>query len=151
VVDETVRLIGIDTPETVDPDESLQCGGLEATSMALALTFSAPVDTDGNGLLDGEGGVGTVVALQTDRSQDLRDRYDRALAFVDIVDEIPVAAGDSVFDLGKRIIAAGLGTVYQFDKRFARQGQYQAVQDAAEASLLGSWGACDPNSFDTSR
>ena len=70
---ETVRLIGIDTPDG--------CGGPEALALALALTFSAPVDTDADGLLDVHGGTGALVDLQTDRSQDVRDDSGRLLAY----------------------------------------------------------------------
>ena len=62
----TVRLIGIDTPETVKPGTPVECGGKEATSHMLSLTFSAPQDTDVDGLLDREGGYGARVMLTKD-------------------------------------------------------------------------------------
>src|SRR3954454_2847872 len=52
----TVRLIGIDTPETKKPGVAIECGGREAASRMLDLAFSAPQDTDADGLFDGEGG-----------------------------------------------------------------------------------------------
>jgi micrococcal nuclease len=59
---ETVRLLGVDTPETVDPDEPVQCYGPEAS----AYTKAALTDR--------------VVRLETD--VETRDRYGRLLAYV---------------------------------------------------------------------
>jgi hypothetical protein len=91
---ETVRLIGIDTPGG--------CGGPEALGLALALTFSTPVDTDADGLFDVHGGTGALVDLQTDRSQDVRDDAGRLLAYVDVIEDIPPVAGTRGYDVGKR-------------------------------------------------
>ncbi len=61
--DERVRLIGIDTPETVDPRKPVQCFGKEASDHTKALLPA-----------------GTVVRLE--RDAEARDRYDRLLAYV---------------------------------------------------------------------
>jgi endonuclease YncB( thermonuclease family) len=61
--DERVRLIGIDTPETVDPRKPVQCFGKEASDHTKALLPP-----------------GTVVRLERDAEP--RDRYDRLLAYV---------------------------------------------------------------------
>lgn len=47
-----VRLIGIDTPETKRPGTAVECGGKEATSNMLRLSFTSARDSDGGGLLD---------------------------------------------------------------------------------------------------
>jgi micrococcal nuclease len=60
----TVRVVGIDTPETKDPRRPVQCFGREASAQAEAL-------------LDGQD-----VWLATDPTQDRYDRYDRLLAHV---------------------------------------------------------------------
>jgi micrococcal nuclease len=61
--DERVRLIGIDTPETVDPREPVQCFGKEASAYTKHLLPP-----------------GTIVRLE--RDVEARDRYDRLLAYV---------------------------------------------------------------------
>ena len=61
--DERVRLIGVDTPETVDPRKPVQCYGKEASDHT-------------KGLLP----AGTAVRLE--RDAEARDRYDRLLAYV---------------------------------------------------------------------
>jgi hypothetical protein len=75
----TVRLIGIDTRETKKPGVAVECGGKAATSRMLARSFSAPADSDGDGLFDDEGGDGRHIVLRTDPTQDLFDRYDRLI------------------------------------------------------------------------
>jgi micrococcal nuclease len=142
---ERVRLIGIDTPETRDPGTPVECGGPEATAGMLFLTFSQPADTNADGILDQEGGLGALVELQTDRSQDLRDSFGRALAFADVVADIPPAAGTAGYDLGRTMIFAGLSPVFVFERRFARHGAYVAAEQDARASNRGSWSACGGN------
>ena len=58
-----MRLIGIDTPETVDPRKPVQCFGKEASAHTHDLLPP-----------------GTVVRLE--RDVEARDRYDRLLAYV---------------------------------------------------------------------
>ena len=53
-----VRLVGIDTPETKDPGRPVECGGRRADSNMRALSFTAPRDTNGDGLFDTDGGKG---------------------------------------------------------------------------------------------
>jgi endonuclease YncB( thermonuclease family) len=66
--EERVRLLNIDTPETVHPTEPVECGGPEASEAISGLL--AP---------------GDVVVLEFD--QEMRDRYDRLLAGV-FVDDV---------------------------------------------------------------
>lgn len=73
----TLRLLGLDTPETRQPGVSVECGGKEATSSMLNLAFTGSTDTDSDGLLDSEGGTGVRVDLTTDPTQDSRDAFGR--------------------------------------------------------------------------
>ena len=61
--DERVRLIGVDTPESVDPRKPVQCFGKEASAFTTQLLPP-----------------GTVVRLE--RDVEARDRFDRLLAYV---------------------------------------------------------------------
>ncbi|WP_172456959.1 thermonuclease family protein, partial [Nocardia farcinica] len=63
--EDTVRVLGIDTPETEHPNIPVECWGPEAAAFA------------SNEL------AGRRVSLSTDPAQDERDRYKRLLAFVD--------------------------------------------------------------------
>ena len=61
---ETLRLIGVDTPETVDPDQPPECFGAEASAHTKELLP-----------------VGTAVRLT--RDVEARDRYDRLLVYLE--------------------------------------------------------------------
>src|SRR4029078_11219764 len=70
---ETVRIIGIDTPEVVHPSKPEACFGAEATAFARET-------------LDGQ-----AVTLELDPTQEERDRFDRLLAHVPAGDRLYAA------------------------------------------------------------
>ena len=116
----TVRLIGIDTPETKRPSVPVECGGTRATATMQRLAFQR--------------GRGRLVTLVGDPSQDATDRYGRTLAFVDTEEK---------GDLGRLMVRAGLATVYVHEQPFARMGRYEEASAAAEAGSAGVWSRCD--------
>ena len=63
-VEETVRLIGIDTPETVHPNKPVECFGQEASERMKEL-------------VEGKG-----VNIMFDKTQGMRDKYGRLLLYV---------------------------------------------------------------------
>ena len=63
---ETIRLIGVDTPETVDPRKAVEAFGIEASDFTEANLF------------------GEMVMLAVD--WDLRDKYGRQLAYIYLTD-----------------------------------------------------------------
>jgi micrococcal nuclease len=111
----TVRLLGIDAPET--HGATAECGGRAATRQ---LSRLAP--------------AGSRVRLVTDsRSGDTRDRYGRLLAFVD----------GPRGDLGEHQLRAGLAYVYRYrDRRFSRLDRYRRAQDRARAHRRAAWSGC---------
>jgi micrococcal nuclease len=113
--DEHVRLIGIDTPETVDPRKPVQCFGKEASRRTAALLP-----------------VGTPVRLE--RDVEARDRYGRLLAYVYRVADgtfVNLALAEEGFALSLTIPPN-----VAYADRFAA-----AVADARRAGR-GLWGAC---------
>ena len=117
----TVRLIGIDTPETKKPGTPVECGGREATSNMQRLAF--------------KGGKGRRVRVTTDPTQDRRDRYGRLLAYV------KSARGS----LAAAQLRAGWAAVYVFADPFAQLGSFQAAETTARAQARGAWGQCGGN------
>jgi micrococcal nuclease len=114
---ETVRLIGIDTPETHRPNTPVECGGPQATD---AMTRRAR--------------PGTQVTLVTDPTQDRRDRYGRLLAYVDRADGV---------DLGRAQVRDGWADVYVYeDRAFKRLAAYRAAARKARDAHQGANGAC---------
>jgi endonuclease YncB( thermonuclease family) len=137
---ETVQLLGVEAPEALGA-----CGAPQATALLLALTFSAPADANGDGILETAGGLGALVDLETDRSQPVRDADGRLLAYVDVTGDVPPFGDQGGYDLGEKAIAAGLASVSVLDDgtAFARQDRYEQAESAAQAAQAGSWSACD--------
>ena len=108
---EQVQLIGIDAREP--PSE---CYGQEATAQAQKLA------------------LGKKVVLAMDRSQGLRDRSRRLLAYVDLLPKR--------VDLGRRLIAGGFAAVSPPSRSFRRLPSYRAAERAAKGAKAGLWLAC---------
>ena len=117
----TVRLIGIDTPETKKPGTPVECGGREATSNMRRLSFKR--------------GKGRRVKVTTDPTQDRRDRYGRLLAYV------KSARGS----LAGAQLRAGWAAVYVFADPFAQLGSFQAAEATARTHARGVWSKCGGN------
>jgi len=132
---QVIRLLGIDTPESVRPGTPVECGSLEAKDLMLRLVYTRPRDTDGDGLADREGGRGRRLVLARDRSQDDADRYGRLLRYVRV--------RGARRTLEERILAAGWAAVYVFhDRRFARFDTFVAAARAAKRARRGVYRHC---------
>jgi micrococcal nuclease len=106
----TVRLIGVDTPETVDPREPIQYFGKEASDFTTQLA------------------TGRRVRLEFD--QDRTDRYGRTLAYVYLQPENLL--------LNAEIIRQGYGFAYtQFP--FRMLSQFRALEREAREAGRGLW------------
>jgi micrococcal nuclease len=112
---EKVRLIGIDTPETVKPNAPVECFGPEASAFT-------------KGLLP----EGTPLLLE--RDVEARDDYGRLLAYVH-------RAEDGLF-VNLEIVAKGYGNLLTFPPNVAHVEDFRAAARAAEAADLGLWGGC---------
>ena len=118
--DTTVRLLGINTPETVKPNSPVECFGPEASEFMKAV-------------LDGKR-----VTLEFDESQGRLDKYGRTLAYV----WLPMESGG--LDLINRDLVAG-GFAYQRQygaQPVTWQSELIEAQRQARDSKTGLWGAC---------
>lgn len=113
---ERIRLIGVDTPETVKPDAPVDCYGPEAS----AFTTSALPE-------------GSTVWLEDDASQGDADRYDRLLRYV--------WSPDGTM-LNEQLVAGGYGREDTYDDAYRYRDRFVAAEASAEASRVGLWGAC---------
>ena len=112
--DEKVRIIGLDSPETNKPGTPVECFAREATAAARRLLP-----------------IGTAIRLQTDPTQDSRDRYDRLLAHVILPDGRLFA---------EVMIEAGFATHYIYDNvPSIYADRLSAAQDRAIAAEAGLW------------
>jgi micrococcal nuclease len=117
----TLRLIGIDTPETVHPTEPIECFGPEATLFATRRL------------------LGERAALEYDRSQGRLDYYDRTLAYVWTTDGEPR-------QFNRDVVRRGYALEYTYDDPYLWQREFQRAQSAAVAQRLGVWRCPDPGS-----
>jgi micrococcal nuclease len=117
--EETVRYIGIDTPETVKPDTPVQCGGPKAHAV--------------NERLVG----GRTVTLRFDAEQ--RDVYGRLLAYVDL----PAAsAGRDPLFVNAELVRRGLARTLTIPPNDSFAGLFARLAASAGAAGRGLWGHC---------
>ena len=112
---EDVRLIGIDTPETVDPRRPVGCFGPEASAYAKHLLS------------------GRRVLLRYDR--ELHDRYGRFLAYVWL-------SGSRQLFVNAELVRRGYARSYPFPPNTAHAGLFAALERRAALAGRGLWSAC---------
>ena len=119
---ETVRLLGIDTPETVAPNRPVECFGPEASARAKELLPE-----------------GTEVVLELDPTQDRRDRYDRMLAYVHLDDH----ADRGPESVNRMLVEGGYAEAYVYERPFAYTDEFLGSERGARVAGRGMWSACD--------
>jgi len=113
---ETVRLIGVDAPETVHPTKPVQCHGPEA-SAHLADVLPR----------------GTRVSVA--RDAEARDRYGRLLAYV-------VRESDGLF-VNLDLVTGGWATTLAIEPNIAHAQTFATAAEDARRAARGLWGACE--------
>lgn len=114
-VEERVRLLGIDTPESVDPRSPVECFGKEAAAHTELLLPP-----------------GTPVRLV--RDVEARDRYERLLAYV-------YRADDDTF-VNLRLLQDGYAMVLTYPPNVAHSDEFTAAAAEARQAGRGLWSAC---------
>lgn len=109
---ETIRIIGINTPETVDPRKPVECFGQEASTRA-------------HELLDNQ-----TVTLEADATQGEHDKYNRLLRYVFLADGS---------DFGKQMITEGYAYEYTYSTAYNYQKEYKSTQEEAQTAKRGLW------------
>ena len=115
---ERVRLLGMDTPETVHPSKPVQCYGKRASAKVTALL------------------LGKRVRLEGDRSQGNRDRYGRLLRY----GRMP-----SGTNLNRYLVATGYAGEYTYGSPSRYHASFKAAERQAREAGRGLWGACPRN------
>ncbi|OGG41600.1 hypothetical protein A2837_00200 [Candidatus Kaiserbacteria bacterium RIFCSPHIGHO2_01_FULL_46_22] len=111
-ISETIRMIGVDTPETVHPSKAVQCFGVEASSQTKSWL------------------VGQSVRLEIDSSQGERDKYGRMLAYV--------FRADGLF-INQELIAKGFAYEYTYNLPYKYQAEFKAAEEKARTDKQGLW------------
>ncbi len=107
-----IRLIGINTPEVVDPRQPVQCFGKEASDKA-------------KGSLTNQN-----VRLEADSSQDDKDKYGRLLRYV--------WREDGLF-YNLEMIKLGYAFEYTYFLPYKYQAEFKNAQNYASSNKLGLW------------
>ncbi len=107
---EEVRLIGVDTPETEDPNEEIEPMGPEASAYAESRLTGARVELE----------------FDVERF----DQYGRLLAYV--------YAGGQMFN--EDLVEEGYAQAYPYEPNTRYADRFAAAQEQAKASGLGIWG-----------
>lgn len=118
LIDKTVikvRLLGINTPESVDPRKGIECYGPEA-SMYLKETLH-----------------NHNVRLEVNPDRELKDKYGRYLLYV--------YRDDGLF-VNKDLIEKGYAHEYTYGKAYMYQKEFRAAEGTAQSAKLGLWGVC---------
>jgi micrococcal nuclease len=109
-----VRYIGIDTPETVDPRQDVQCFGREASAFNTQLV------------------AGRVVELEKDVSE--TDQFGRLLRYVHV---------DGAM-VNEQLVRQGYARASSYPPDVRHEGRFRTLESEARASGAGLWapGAC---------
>lgn len=108
-----IRVLGIDTPETVHPDKPVECMGPQASAFTGELAAS-----------------GTTITLITDHRADTWDDYDRRLGHVMIAET----------NLAHELLVRGLARATTFPHSLV--SAYADAQATAQHNHLGMWSQC---------
>src|SRR3989339_635810 len=109
---QTIRLIGLNTPETVDPRKPVECFGKEASDKAKEIL------------------TGKEVRIEKDPGQGDYDKYNRLLTYVFLEDGT---------NFNKYMIEQGLGYEYTYNLPYKYQKEFKTAQEQAKSQKRGLW------------
>jgi micrococcal nuclease len=118
----TMRLIGINTPETVDPRKKVECFGKEASGKAKELLVK-----------------GTSVRIENDITQNTIDKYGRMLGYIFIPNNPNGLSSSTELFFNKYMIEEGFAYEYTYDKTYIYQKEFREAQIEAKALERGLW------------
>lgn len=110
--EETLRLIGMNTPETVDPRTTVECFGKEASNKAKELLS------------------GKRVRLEFDEGQGMLDKYQRTLVYIYTEDGVM---------FNEWMIKNGYAYEYTYDEAYKYQAEFKAAEKYARENEMGLW------------
>ncbi len=108
----TIRMLGIDTPETVDPRKKPQCYGKEASDKTKELL------------------TGYSVTIKTDSTQNILDKFGRILAYIDREDGLSI---------NQYLLENGYAREYTYSKKYEKQNAFKILETNAKEEKKGLW------------
>jgi len=130
--EDTVRLVGVDTPEVRGTTDPTEFEGVSDTDAGRDCLRSAGDDA---ARFATDALLGEAVGIAVDPETDRRDRYDRLLAYV--------VADDQLFNY--RLVASGHARVYD-QSPFSRKIRFLDAERRARQNRRGLWRCVDPDS-----
>lgn len=109
---EVLRLIGINTPETVDPRTPVECFGKEASNKSKEVL------------------TGKKVSIEADSTQDNLDKYNRPLRYVYLEDGT---------NFNKMMIEEGYAYEYTYNTPYKYQADFKEAERKAKEEKKGLW------------
>ena len=121
----TVRMLGMDTPETVDPRKPVQCYGPEASAETKSLLSGHSIR----------------LAFNPDRER--KDKYGRYLAYVYIAG--PSSRPNDELFVNKFLLENGYAREYSYSKSkpYSFVDEFKGAEAAAKEAKKGLWGKCE--------
>lgn len=107
-----IRLLGIDTPETVDHRKPIQCFGKQASLVTKELLNNKNI------------------SLKFDSEREQKDKYGRYLAYVYRQDGL---------DINKYLIEKGYAREYTYGKPYLRKKEFKKIEKQAKENGIGMW------------
>ena len=114
--DITVRMLGINTPETVDPRKAPECFGHEASDETKRLLG------------------GKKVQLHFNPNRELKDKYGRYLAYT--------YREDGLF-VNEELLKQGFAKEYTYGSAYIFQHEFRGIEASAQKDKKGLWGVCE--------
>ena len=111
----TVRILGINTPETVDPRKAPECFGHEASDETKSLLGNRKVQ------------------LHFNPNRELKDKYGRYLAYV--------YRDDGLF-VNEELLKNGFAREYTYGTAYSFQQEFRAIEADAQKEKRGLWNTC---------
>ncbi|MEN9524178.1 MAG: hypothetical protein RL536_247 [Candidatus Parcubacteria bacterium] len=118
----TVRMLGIDTPESVDPRKQVQCYGQEASLETKNLL------------------MGKNVRLTLNPNREEKDKYGRYLAYVYLRSG---ANEETDLFVNEFLLKNGYAREYTYGKTYMYQEEFKKIENDAKEAGRGLWGACE--------
>jgi micrococcal nuclease len=109
-----VRMLGIDTPETLDPRKGVECFGHEASDKTKEILSNKQI------------------GLDLDSSQEEIDKFNRLLAYVYL---------DHQF-INKYLLENGFAREYTYNKAYKFQKDFKKAEKEAKNNKIGLWKSC---------
>jgi micrococcal nuclease len=109
----TIRMLGIDTPETIDPRKPIQCFGMEASDKTKEMLSEQSM------------------RLKTDKTQSILDKYGRVLAYVYLEDGR---------HLNEFLLKEGYAHEYTYGKSYQMKKEFKKLEKEASKNKRGLWG-----------